>query len=366
MHNFEAEPAVSVRRSPYIRFLSIGVSGILIVGGAFVMYRWISGPEILSTLRRIDWRWLVLAVLVYWLQYPVTGIRMYCVMHWLKKLNTLALPSFRLILKVTLSGGFIAVTAPVGLMADAAKIGAFSYFGQMSTSHAIRCTLFDRVVAAQWMSIFAVVTLPLQWALGVPSSSIGIQLLVSAGFLAAIVVMLFLPAALGLFDHKFILKFAHILSGYGAMFPVRRSAIQIAITAVNLTLVFVTLYCLLRSVDLNANLVVIACFVPFLQLVNGLPFLYMGWGGREIGMAATVGVASGLTINQALVVSAIWGLTLILSGAVNGIFVLGDWHAHRKPTHPPEARGPHASLNEEMSSQDIAAPPAGNPRHPRS
>jgi hypothetical protein len=249
-------------------------------------------------------------------------------------------PSFRLILKVTLSGGFISVTAPVGLMADAAKIGAFKYFGRMSTSHAIQCTLFDRVVGAQWMSVFAFATLPLQFEMGVPLSSIGVQFLVSAGFLAAIAVLLYLPNVLRIFDHAIVRKFSHVLSGYEKMLPPRRSAVQVAITAVNLMLVFGTLFCLLRAVDLSANLLIVACFVPFLQVVNGVPFLYLGWGGREIAMAATIGVASGLTLNEALVISTIWGLTLILAGAANGVFVFGDWYPHRVPapgtgTRPP-------------------------------
>ena len=336
----DADPIAAPRRPPYLRFLSLGISGILIVGGAFVMYRWISGPEILNMLRRIDWRWLILAIFTYWLQYPITAIRMNRVMHWLMQPSSPAPPSFRLILKVTLSSGFISVTAPIGLMADAAKIGALKYFGQMSTSHAIRCTLFDRVVAAQWMSLFALATLPLQWAFGVPLSSIGVQFLVSAGFLVAIIVLLFLPSVFGIFDHKIVLKFAKIFSGYEMMFPLRRSAVQMAITAANLALVFATLYCLLRAIGLTANLAVIACFIPFLQVVNGVPFLYMGWGGREIAMAATVGVASGLSINQALVVSATWGVTLILAGAVNGVFLLGDWQSHRTAATPPPAGTP--------------------------
>jgi uncharacterized membrane protein YbhN (UPF0104 family) len=238
-----------------------------------------------------------------------------------------------------LSAGFISVTAPVGLMADAAKIGALKYFGQMSTSHAIRCTLFDRVVAAQWMSLFALATLPLQWALGVPLSVLGVQLLVSAGFVTAIAVLLFLPGILFIFDHRIARKFAHTLSGYEMMFPWGRSAMQMAITAVNLTLVFTSLYCLLRATGLTANLAVMACFTPFLQVVNSVPFLYMGWGGREIAMAATVGVASGLSLNQALVISATWGITLIIASAVNGIFMIGDWHSHRVAA-PPSAGAP--------------------------
>ena len=74
--------------------------------------------------------------------------------------------------------------------------------------------------------------------------------------------------------------------------------------------------------------------------MNSVPFLYMGWGGREIAMAATVGVASGLSLNQALVISATWGITLIMAGAVNGIFMIGDWHSHRMAAPPPAGTPP--------------------------
>lgn len=320
--------------------MSIGASALLLFVGAIVMYQWISGPEIFETIRRLNWRWLALALIAYWLQYPVSAFRMTKIMQWLTPADSPPPPSLGLIFKLTATAGFISVTAPVGLMADAAKIGALKYFGRMSTSQAIRSTLFDRVVAAQWMSLLMIATLPLQWDIGVPVSAIGSQFLISVGFLAAIGVLLFLPNVLSIFKHKLLHKFAFTLSGYQMMFPPRRSAMQMTITVVNLGLVFAALYCILRAAGLTADLVVIACFTPFLQLVNSLPFLYMGWGGREIAMAATVGVSSGLTLNQALIVSATWGIILILAGAVNGVFALSNWHSHRGDVPPPQKTPP--------------------------
>ncbi len=330
MQELNTESIPSTRLQPFLRFLSLGISGLLIAGGTFVMSRWISGPEILNMLRQLDWRWLIPALFLSWLQYPINAVRMNRVIHWLMRPGSPSPPPFKLILKLTLSACFISVTAPIGLMADAAKIGALTYFGQLSTTHAIRCTLFDRVVAAQWMSLFGLATIPAQWWLKVPTSLIGVQFLMSAGFVAAIGVLLFLPNMLSIFGHKTIAKIAKIFADYEMMFPLRRSLIQMLITLINLVLVFATFYCLLRAIGLTANLILIACFIPFLQLVNSVPFLYLGWGGREIAMAATVGTVSGLSLNEALVVSATWGMTLIMAGAVNGVFLLGDWRSHRR------------------------------------
>ena len=50
-----------------------------------------------------------------------------------------------------------------------------------------------------------------------------------------------------------------------------------------------------------ALVVICAAVVAWLllQLVNSLPFLYMGWGGRELAMAVTVGAAGNLTYQDA-------------------------------------------------------------------
>lgn len=50
-------------------------------------------------------------------------------------------------------------------------------------------------------------------------------------------------------------------------------------------------------------------------------------------MAATLGAASSLTVSETLAVSIAWGVVLIVTGAINGIFLLGDWQLNRQRTH---------------------------------
>jgi hypothetical protein len=47
MQDVNSDTIAAPRRPRYLRFLSLGISGILIAGGAFAMYRWTSGPEVL-------------------------------------------------------------------------------------------------------------------------------------------------------------------------------------------------------------------------------------------------------------------------------------------------------------------------------
>jgi hypothetical protein len=94
----------------------------------------------------------------------------------------------------------------------------------------------------------------------------------------------------------------------------------------NVVLAGGALYVLFLAGGSHVSAWLVAAFIPLLQLVNGLPFLYMGLGGREIAMTSTLGAASSLTMNETLAVSIAWGVVLIVTGAVNGIFLIGDWH----------------------------------------
>jgi hypothetical protein len=329
MQVISLEQALSSRRSSYLRFISLGVSATLIVIGAAMLYRWVNAADILDKLRQLDWRWFVPALFAYWVQYPIGALRLHCVMHWLMRPGLPPVPRWRLLLKLTLSSGFIGVTAPIGMMADAAKIGALKYFGRIPISQAVRATFFDRVAAAQWLALFALATLPIQWMNGLPRSSIVVEFLVAGGFVVAIVALLILPRVFQTFHHHIMQKVAYVFSGYEAMFWPDRVAIQIAIAALNLLLVFIGFYCMAGALQIVPHLIAIACLIPFLQLVNSIPFLYLGWGGREIAMAMIVGPASGLAIDQALAISAVWGLTMMLAGAANGVFLIGDWQSFR-------------------------------------
>jgi len=109
-----------------------------------------------------------------------------------------------------------------------------------------------------------------------------------------------------------------------------------AIASVNILLSWATLYLLLRAAGLTVNPWLVAAFIPLLQLVNGLPFLYLGWGGREIVMATTLGTMGSLTVSETLAVSIAWGAVLIVSSALNGAFLIGNWRMDARSL--PESR----------------------------
>jgi uncharacterized membrane protein YbhN (UPF0104 family) len=324
-------------RVPY-RLLSLLVSGALLAAGAIVLYEKIDWRDVTAVWTNLDPKLVALAAAIYWLIYPVNSFRFHRVILWTMVRVPENAPSLMFLFKLTCSAGFLALAAPIGLASDAAKVAALRLFGDLSITDSARCALFDRVVGVQWIAIVGLATLPLQWAAGIDPGIVVAQLVLFAGLIAGVGVIIILPRLLGLVRHHFIDRLARVFIGYRAVLSPQRSAIQLVIALLNLFCGWATLYLLFRAAGLNVNIWLVGGFTPLLQLVNSLPFLYMGWGGRELAMATTLGAASNLTVSQTLAVSVAFGAVLIMTSAVNGIFLIGDWRKGAQ-NRPEQGRG---------------------------
>jgi uncharacterized membrane protein YbhN (UPF0104 family) len=322
------------RRIPY-RAVSLIASGLLLALGIAVVYQRVNWRDIAGVWSNLDPRLVALACALYWLQYPGNSVRLQRVILWATGRSPDEIPSLWFLSKLTCSSGFVAAAAPVGLAGDAAKIAALRLFGSLSTTEAARCALFDRVVGVQWLCLFGLATLPFQSAAGLSSQIILPQVFVLSAPIAGVAVLLALPSVLARIPGEFIGKITRVFAGYRSILLPARSAIQAGIMLLNLILAGSALYLLFMAAGLDVSVWLIAAFIPLLQLVNGLPFLYMGWGGREIAMASTLGAAGGLTMNETLAISIAWGVVLITTAVVNGVFLIGDWHAAPSATDGP-------------------------------
>jgi uncharacterized membrane protein YbhN (UPF0104 family) len=307
--------------------LSILASCALFALGIFVLYEKIDWRDVTSVWTNLDPRLVALACVVYWLIYPVNSFRMHRVLLWTSGRRPQDAPSLSFIFKMTCSAGFLAVAAPIGLASDAAKIAALRLFGDLSMTESARCALFDRVVGVQWLAVIGLVTLPLQLAAQIDRAIVFGQLALFIALIAGVGLILVLPRLLRLIRHHFVDRLAYVFAEYGAVLLPARSVLQLGIALINFFCSWGTLYLLFRAAGLDVNPWLVGGFVPLLQLVNGLPFLYMGWGGRELAMASTLGAAGGLPMSEILAVSIAWGVVLLLTSAVNGVFLIGEWGA---------------------------------------
>ena len=322
--NDEAERPRSQRgRVPY-RVLSLLVSGGLLIAGMAVVYHRIDWRDLSAVWTNLNPTLVVVAAILYWLQYPINSYRLQRVVIW-SGVESSAVPPLKFFFKLTCSSAFVALAAPMGLAGDAAKIAAMRLFGSLSITEATRCALFDRVVGVQCIAMIGLVMLLLQAILGVDRSIILGQLALFIALIAAVGALLALPRMLALLRYDLVIRIARVFAGYKSLLQPKRLASVLSISALNIVSAWATLYLLLRAAGLDIDPWLVGGFIPLLQLVNGLPFLYMGWGGREITMTATLGAASTLGVNETLAVSIAWGVVLFMTSAVNGVFLLGNW-----------------------------------------
>jgi uncharacterized membrane protein YbhN (UPF0104 family) len=317
--------------------LSLLLSGALLVAGAAILYEKIDWRDVMAVWTNLDPRLLALVVAIYWLVYPINAFRFHRVILWTMVRTPENAPSLKFLFKLTCSAGFLALAAPIGLASDAAKIAALRLFGDLSITDSARCALFDRVIGVQWIAIIGLAALPLQWAANVEPGIIVAQLVLFAGLMAGVCVLLVLPRLLGLVRHHFIDRLTRVFIGYRATLSPQRSAIQFVIALLNFVCGWGTLYLLFRAGGLNIDIWLVGAFTPLLQLVNSLPFLYMGWGGRELAMTTTLGAASNLSVSEILAVSVAFGAVLVMTSAVNGIFLIGNWRKTGRTA--PQERG---------------------------
>jgi uncharacterized membrane protein YbhN (UPF0104 family) len=317
-----------LRRVPY-RALSLVVSAILLVLGiaVAVAYQRVNWRDVTAVWSNLDPMLFAFACAVYWLQYPLNSIRLQRVILWASGRAPPEVPSLWFMFKVTCSSGFVAAAAPVGLAGDAAKIAALRLFGSLSITEASRCALFDRVVGVQWLCLIGLATLPFQAAAGLSAKIILFELAIFSAPIVGVGALLALPSLLARLPGHMIERIARVFAGYQSVLLPSRSAFQGALMFLNVVLAAGALYVLFLAAGSHVSPWLVAAFIPLLQLVNGLPFLYMGLGGREIAMAITLGVAGNLTENETLAISLAWGVVLVTTGVVNGLFLIGDWHS---------------------------------------
>jgi len=329
MHNENIERNSS-RRVPY-RVLSLIASGILFALGIVVVSQRVNWRDIAAVWGNLEPKLVALACGVYWLQYPLNSIRLQRVILWATERPALETPSLWFSFKLTCLSGFVAAAAPIGLAGYAAKIAALRLFGSLAITEATRCALFDRVVGVQWLCLTGLATLPLQYATGIGAAIILPQFLVLATPIVGVGVLLALPSILARIPGNLVGRIARVFAGYRSILLPSRSAIQGLIMLLNVVLAGGALYLLFLAAGSHVSAWLIAAFIPLLQLVNGLPFLYMGWGGREIAMASAQGAANSLMMNEALAISIAWCVVLMLTGIANGAFVIGGWLLCRLP-----------------------------------
>ena len=234
------------------------------------------------------------------------------------------------LLRVTCIGQFVTATAPMGLIGDAAKVALMRPLGALSWLDSLLCVLSDRASGAIFITCLGIVLLPVRLAAGAPLSTLVLEACVFLGILVGIAAVLRGGPTLQRLGWRGWGVPAAMLRAIGSLFEERRRIwAQLALALANFALTLAATYLLARSMSINISPFALGQYLPLIMIVSSLPFLYLGWGGRELVMVTTVGTLPGVSTNDALSLSIAIGSLWIVAALPNGLFLLTGWR--RKP-----------------------------------
>ena len=271
--------------------------------------------KMLSAMININLLVVLVSVALCFLQMILAGIRWYAI-----GTRTGSFFSFFTAMKINFAAMFSNQVLPSSIGGDVVKTALATKEG-LALGRAIRTVLLDRMtglisliflIAATYVVIESY--FPKEWALK------GSQLIV-VPILGSLLIILYNGAKISKFFQKFeCLKWirtflceASVLFGVGwtAFYTV---SISIIIHSIGALCVWI----LALNLGLNINYTVVLAFLPLISLAQLVPISIAGWGVRE-GTLVSLFALMGLDPSISLVVSLIWGGSIVLAAIFSGL-----------------------------------------------
>ncbi len=232
---------------------------------------------------------------------------------------------FPVAVRVFMAGLFFNQTMLSTIGGDAVR-GWYVYRGNGKAGTAVANVLLDRFAGVVVLLLIATFTLPLMFGfVASPVARWGMAGILVAMSAVSLGIFYFRrpPAML---SHWRVLQGLATLSGYARQLTGnRRVLIPVLGYSLGIHLLTVTcLYSLSLASDLPVTFQSLLVIVPPVLLVSMLPISVAGWGVREGAMVVGLGFV-GVSAEQALTLSILFGLTMLVVGLFGGVM----WVMHR-------------------------------------
>jgi hypothetical protein len=298
------------------------VSVLVLVVGAWMWADKIDIGLILDKLANIDPFLAVLAFLA-WLSFsPLNAYRLKCMVGWVAGSHV---PYF-LLLRLTCIGYFVAATGPLGLLGDVAKVTLLRPVSSLSWRESIHCVLCDRASGAIFVAFLGICFLPARLFLRSSNTSLFMEFWIFLAVVGCAMLAMSLHRLLMRADRRSWHEVGSVLSAVAQLFRGKaRVGAQIIFALLNVALTLCAFFFLARGMAIPIDPWRLAQYMPIIMLVVSLPVLYLGWGGRELVVVATIGSLGGVSENLALSLSIALGFLAMLAAIPNGLFLLTTW-----------------------------------------
>lgn len=272
----------------------------------------------------IDWRWIAGILVVLCIQLPLNALR------W-REIVTICgarLP-LAMALRYSFIGQFFSQVLPSTVGGDAVRIWLLAR-GGTGWPTAIYSVLIDRVVGVSALAIMVVACLP--WTLNLiqdPVARVALALIGFGAFGAALAFLALGHRHFRILDRWWLtrhLATASRLAGRlcRSVSGIRVAALSLAIHLLTVTVAWGAAMAAHAMVDFTQALFLI---LPVI-LVATIPVSIAGWGVRESAMIFAFSYA-GLAESDGLIVSILFGLATLVTGAIGGIVWIGSGYRWR-------------------------------------
>jgi uncharacterized membrane protein YbhN (UPF0104 family) len=307
-----------IRRVIYWKWFGVLNSVVVLALLFIVLARRIEGVDLAKILAGVDIGWLFLALITIFATVVVASFRTNDIFRR-EVGRPLGLAS---VVRLQFIALFMTFALPISIAADVARVGMFRMRYDLGFEVCTRAIIFDRIVGALGIIMVGVLTFGLQPLFFDEPRFLAIfQLTMLAG---AVVFML---ALVGLARWRIELSrrplqlAASWMSALGRHFRdpdfvVRQSSFMLLYVAC----VCATMLLLSWGLGFSVSLSLVIAFTPVILFVNNLPFLYAGWGGRELITVVTLSQIGGMPADSALILSVSYGLIMLMVALPGALF----------------------------------------------
>jgi uncharacterized protein (TIRG00374 family) len=283
--------------------------------------------EVQDTLGRASYGYLFSAVAVLLLQAVAGAVRWSMVIKIISSRVRL-----RVAVQILFIGLFFNQTLPSSIGGDAMRVWRIRHHG-FPLRTAINSVLLDRLIALVALALFMLISYPVLHQL-VDSPLLRLAVVMAALVLIAGFAMLyyFRKIPRRFYGWRITEELRHISTKAHQITRTPRRAIEIVMLSLVMhAMTGMAIYEVARGLGLSIGLLECVVLTPPILLITVLPISMAGWGVREAGMVTALAFA-GIAANDALIVSILFGLLLMLISIPGGVFWLYT-HRHPQPDH---------------------------------
>jgi hypothetical protein len=199
-------------------------------------------------------------------------------------------------------------------LADAAKATLVKLRFGISAARSVKLIVYERICAILGYIMVGLLATPPVYRLGVRPSLVALPLLVWLAGLAGFALILFLESREIVTGYTSVDRLISSFTRVGQLYKQRSSFTALFLSAlIQLLLIAATFLLLSRAMAIPIEWAAIFLFMPLIFLVSSLPIFYMGWGGREAVVIATLGSVAHLPTSESLALSAAFGVIVSLA-----------------------------------------------------